>query len=165
MPTVTDQFITRLLPPAIGLVVDHLDADDHTVTALLRTTAPTACCPNCATPATRVHSRYTRTLVDLPWATLQVHLHLQVRKFVCAVRDCPRRIFTERLPTMVAPYARRTLRQADHLRSVAVALGGEAGSRLSVRSRMPVSPATLLRLLRRTPPGPPPTFKGRSEER
>jgi transposase len=154
MDTVTDQVILRLLPPAAGLAVAQLDANDHTVTALLRTTELAASCPGCAPPATRVHSRYTRILADLPWATYVVQLRLQVRKFICSVQECPRRIFTERLPAVVAPYARRTLRHADRLRTIALALGGEAGSRLAAQASMPVSSATLLRLLRRTPPRP-----------
>ena len=42
---------------------------------------------------------------------------------VCRNRACRRRIFTERLPTVVAPWARRTLRLAQRL----LALGGRLG--------------------------------------
>ena len=62
--------------------------------------------------ATRVHSRYQRTLADLPWAHLSVRIQLQVRKLFCHTVDCARRIFTERLPDLVAPWARRTSRLA-----------------------------------------------------
>ena len=40
---------------------------------------------------------------------------------------CRRRIFTERLPTIAAPWARRTLRLAQRLIALGVALGGKAG--------------------------------------
>ena len=49
-----------------------------------------------------------RTLADLPWQGLPVRLRLLSRKFVCSTRDCSRQIFTERLPSVAAPYARRT---------------------------------------------------------
>lgn len=48
---------------------------------------------------TRVHSRYGRTLADLPWAGLPVRIRLQVRKFFCVGSSCPRRIFTVRHQT------------------------------------------------------------------
>ena len=84
-------------------------------------------CPGCATPARRIHSRYTRILADLPWATYRVRLQLRVRKWFCGNRCCGRRIFTERLPTIAAPWARRTLRLAARLVALGVALGGRAG--------------------------------------
>src|SRR5437588_13018738 len=40
---------------------------------------------------------------------------LRVRKFFCDHPACPRQIFTERLPTVAAPWARRTLRLAQLL--------------------------------------------------
>src|SRR5207247_8482166 len=84
----------------------------------------------CTTPARRIHSHYERTLADLPWAAYRVRLQLRVRKWFCGNRRCCRRIFTERLPTIAAPWARRTLRLAQRLVALGVALGGTAGVRL-----------------------------------
>jgi hypothetical protein len=39
-----------------------------------------------------------------------VRIQLMVRKFVCRNPTCARRIFTERLPELVAVYARKTHR-------------------------------------------------------
>jgi len=108
-------------------------------------------CPLCARPARRIHSRYTRTLADLPWAEYRVRIQLRVRKWFCRNRHCRRRIFTERLPTVATPWARRTLRLAQHLVDVGLALGGKAGVHLSQRWGLAVSRNTLLRLLRRLP--------------
>jgi transposase len=74
-----------------------------------------------------------------------------VRKFFCREQGCPRRIFTERVPEVAAPYARRTTRLNEVLQLLAFALGGEAGARLVARLGMAVSPATLLRLVRQAP--------------
>jgi transposase len=41
-------------------------------------------CPVCGEPTDRVHSRYERTLADLPWARFAVRLQVRVRRFVCA---------------------------------------------------------------------------------
>jgi len=114
-------------------------------------------CPLCGCLSGRIHSRYRRTLPDLPWNQLRVRLVLTVRKLFCDIEACTQRIFTERLPGIVAPYARRTTRLTDILRLLAFALGGEAGARLVDRLEMRTSPATLLRLIRRTPTPPVPT--------
>ncbi len=67
---------------------------------------------------------------------------------------CTRRIFTERLPELIAAYARKTCRLVAVLRAIGVALGGSAGARLAARLRLSTSPATLLRLVRAAS-GPP----------
>jgi transposase len=77
-------------------------------------------------------------------------LHVEVRRFFCANPTCPRQIFAERLAG-IAPAAHRTDRQRTRLTDLALALGGEAGARLAAKHGMPVSPDTLLRLIRAAP--------------
>ena len=54
---------------------------------------------------------------------------------------------TFRLPTVVAPYARRTRRLTDLLTLIGFALGGEAGKRLVAGMGLATSPDMLLRLI------------------
>lgn len=115
------------------------------------TTPSSAHCPICAQPSARVHSHYARFVADLPMAGRAVHLCLQVRKFFCGNPRCRRSIFAERLPKIVAPYARRSCRLADDQRQLALDHGGEAGARTAHYLGMPTSPDTLLRLIRRVP--------------
>ena len=156
--------LTRLLPDATMLRLEACDVDDTTaqITLRVQSTQTRAPCPLCATPARRIHSDYGRTLADLPWAQYRVSLQLRVRKWFCRNRACPRRIFTERLPTVVAPWARCTLRLVQRLVTLGVALGGTAGVHLSHQWDLGVSRNTLLRLLRRllVPSLPPPTVLG-----
>jgi hypothetical protein len=84
---------------------------------------------------------------------------LRVRRFHCSNRACPRQIFAERFPGLVAPYARRTLGQREMLEEVALALGGQAGAKLAGRIGVPASRNTLLRLLRALPATATPTPK------
>jgi transposase len=129
----------------------------HELRLELTTTCAAMPCPVCAHLSPRIHSSYRRSLTDLPWAGRTVRIALSVRKFFCTTVTCPRRIFTERLPTVVIPYAQKTVRLTDVHRLIGFALGGEAGARLVDRLGMPTSPRTLLRLLRRTPVPPPAT--------
>lgn len=145
--------LTRLLPNALLLHLDAWHMDDTATQLTLRVTSTQALvhCPICRFPTRRVHSRYVRTVADLPWGAWRVVLHLQVRKFFCANGRCTRRIFTERLAPLVAPWARRTQRLTQWLVHIAVALAGTAGARLSRGLGLAVSRNTLLRLLRRQP--------------
>ena len=142
-----------LLPDitTLRLAACHLDTAAAQLTLTVCSTQVSVPCPLCTTPARRIHSQYTRTLADLPWADYRVHLQLHVRKWFCRHRACRRRIFTERLPTVAGPWARRTVRLAQHLVDVGLALGGKAGVHLSQRWGLAVSRNTLLRLLRRQP--------------
>ncbi len=142
-----------MLPDATALRLEACDVDDTTaqITLRVQSTQTNAPCPLCATPARRIHSDYGRTLADLPWAQYRVYLQLRVRKWFCRNRSCPRRIFTERLPTVAAPWARRTLRLAQRLIALGMALGGKAGGRLGHQWDLGVSRHTLLRLLRKLP--------------
>ncbi|MDQ3829302.1 MAG: ISL3 family transposase, partial [Candidatus Tectomicrobia bacterium] len=108
-------------------------------------------CPVCAVFTSRVHSRYTRMLADLPWGVARVRWQLRVRKFVCTNAQCARRIFTERLPEVVAPWARQTRRLVAWLITIGLALGGAAGVRLSRHLGCTLSRQTLLRIIRRLP--------------
>jgi transposase len=142
-----------LLPDATVLRLEACEVDDITaqITLRVQSTQTSAPCPLCATPARRIHSDYGRTLADLPWAQYRVCLQLRVRKWLCRHRACHRRIFTERLPTVAAPWARRTLRLAQRLIALGVALGGTAGVRLGHAWDVVVSRNTLLRMLRQQP--------------
>jgi len=103
----------------------------------------------------RIHSPYTRVLADVPCGGLQVQLVLHVRKFFCDTVGCPRKIFTERLPIFVQPWARMTTRFSQVLQALAEASCGELGARLAGRLGIRTSPTTLLRLVMARPSAPP----------
>ena len=146
--------LCRLLPDTTTLRLDacHVEEAAAQITLLVTSIQTMVPCPLCPRLTRRVHSRYIRTLADLPWAAYQVRLHMQVRKFFGGTPACPRRIFTERLPAVAAPWARRTGRLARCLSALGLALGGETGSQLAAQLGMPVSPALLLRRVRSSQP-------------
>jgi len=145
--------LARFLPDRTTLAMEAWHVDEAAAVITLHVTSTQACvpCPLCHVRTARVHSRYTRTLADLPWGAYGVHVQLQVRKFFCDHPACPRQIFTERLPTVAAPWARRTLRLAQRFLAYGLACGGEAGARLAARLGLCISPDTLLRLAQAAP--------------
>jgi len=127
--------ITSVHPTALTLTIDLACSD------------PTACCPLCHQPSERVHSTYQRTVADVPCGGRRVLLLLTVRKYICHTGDCPRSIFTERLPELVQSYARMTNRLREWIEAIGRAASGEVGARLAEQLGMCVSPTTILRRL------------------
>src|SRR5215471_14503621 len=146
-----------LLPDPACLHLRLLDASDSAITAVVTTTSEEAECPLCHRRSARIHSRYVRAVADLPWMGCAVRLQLHVRRSFYPNQPCARQIFTERLPTVVAPYARRTSQLTDVFTLISFALGGEAGKRLVAGMGLSTSPDTLLRLIRAQPESPVPT--------
>lgn len=144
----TSKLPLTLLPKVPGLRLEDTFIDADTVSLTLASTSLPVACPVCRHATARLHSHYRRTVADLPWSGCRVRLLLSVRKFRCPRIGCPRRIFTERLPSLAEPYARKTTRLHEVLKLVGFALSGEAGARLIERLGMVASPTTLLRYVR-----------------
>src|SRR5437879_5041147 len=126
---VRPMLITATLPADLGITMTGITTTTVGVVAITLGSARTAvACPLCGKTTTRAHSRYARTLADLPWQGLAVSLRLEARRFFCATATCPRRIFAERFPGLTAPKSRRSGRLTALFPAIGVALGGEAGA-------------------------------------
>jgi transposase len=130
-----------------GVRVDRLWHAADTMHLEVTTTRRAARCPLCRRRSRRIHSHYWRNIADLPCGAERMVLHLHTRRFVCRVRWCRRKVFTERLPDLVAPSAQRTLRLRARLTEIGFALGGTAGARQARAAGLAVSARTLLRLV------------------
>lgn len=146
-----------LLPGPSSLRLNQITTCGRRILVDLTASQQTAPCPRCAAPSTKVHAYYQRRAADLPWAGVPVQLLLRVRRFVCTADTCKRRTFSEPLPEVLTPAARRSLRLADEQRQLGLQAGGNGAARIAQRQGMPVSPATVLRLLRTTPLSEPKT--------
>lgn len=157
--------VKLLIPDGDYLKVQDLAWTETCIIVCLTSSRETGDCPACGQPSGRIHSRYRRTVADLPWGERPVYLRLWVRKFFCTTPSCPRHVFSERWPQVAAAWGRRTPRLEARWRWLGLALGGEAGSRTAARVHLPTSPDTLLRVVRRTPraAAPPPRVVGVDE--
>jgi transposase len=137
-----------LIPSSAEVELICLRQKDGAVQVELRAHQSSALCPGCWRRSFRVHSRYRRTIADLPCQGIPVKILLHARKFFCDEERCSRRIFTEQLPETVARYSRGSSRSSDVLTSITLALGGRAGARLARKLGLLTSGPTLLRVLR-----------------
>jgi transposase len=99
-----------VLPAPKLLNLIGIRATENAITLVAKTSSCVARCPVCRKHSARIHSRYARTLTDLPWQGVPVTVRLRVRRFFCDERSCARAIFAERLPGLAAHYGRRTER-------------------------------------------------------
>jgi transposase len=146
--------IQDLLPECPHLHVVQYELADGGVVVDAESRSAEAACPSCGRLSDRTHSRYTRHLRDLSWQGRTAAVRLRLRKFVCANPACNQAIFCERVPELTAPHARTTHRLTAAHRTLGLALGGEAGSRVSERLAIPTSPDTLLRRVKQQPGEP-----------
>src|SRR5450759_1602567 len=137
------------LPAGITITSIHPSATELVIRVMCHTASMP--CPECHQPSTRIHGNYERTVADLPCAGRNVLLMLTVRKFVCSTPACPRKIFTERLPGLVQPYARMTGRLIALVPFLGLVAGGQMGTRLADRVGIATTPPTLLRHLMQLP--------------
>jgi len=143
--------LTKVFPQLKHFHLDDIDIMDGTMSISGTAQMASARCPLCGRRSRSVHSWYSRTVSDLPVARIVVVLRLRVRRFFCCVPSCPRRIFTERLPALVAPHGRWSQGLRAVVQQIGFALGGEAGARLARVLGMRTSPDTLLNLIRAKP--------------
>jgi transposase len=131
------------LPPT--LTVDRVERSTQGLTVYLHATTSAVFCPRCGTAGSRVHSRYTRTVLDLTCVGQRLTLKLLVRKWICPLDGCPQRIFAEPFAGLVRRYARMTDRLIKALQSIGVITNGADGANLSVSLAMLTTAKTLIR--------------------
>jgi transposase len=142
---------TPFLPLPPELTIIGIQESPERLTILIESQTPTAPCPECQTPATRIHSRYIRTIADLPSGGRQVCLHWRVRTWWCEHSQCSHRIFTEQLPDFVAPTAHATQRFHALVHKLVHLCGGASTHRLGAVLGLSISASTALRSFLRCP--------------
>jgi hypothetical protein len=127
------------------MVVDQIQITENGLLIEVIATSPTSCCPLCSEPSSSVHCHYRRVLRDVPRASRRVQLVLTVRKFSCRNAYCARKVFAERLPDFVEPWARTTIRFCQQITSVGLSTCGKGGAKLAARLGIQTSGQTILR--------------------
>ena len=134
-----------------GMHVEQIQITEQGLMIVVEASHPTSCCPLCAQSSDSIKTHYRRVLQDAPCAGRQVQLILTVRKFYCRNPYCSQKVFTERLPTFVEPWARMTIRCCQHIASIGLATCGKGGARLAARLGIQTTRPTILRRIMRLP--------------
>ncbi|MFK0297310.1 transposase family protein [Streptomyces sp. NPDC090442] len=107
----------------------------------MRAKAAGAACSGCRRRSLRVHARYQRQLADLPFGGRRVRVVVHVRRFKCANSRCAQSTFSEQIPGLTTPFARRTPPLTKALTNVALHWPAvlDPGSRHDSRCRAAVT--------------------------
>jgi transposase len=83
--------------------------------------------------------------------TVLLQLLLTVRKFTCRNPYCEQKVFAERLPDFVEPWARMTIRFCQQIASIWLSTCGKGGARLAARPGIQTTRQTILRRIMNLP--------------
>ena len=118
--------------PAAGLNVVSVERGGQAWTITLGS-QQLSVCPGCGARSKSRHSTYWRTLRDLSAQGAPVVINARLGRWRCRNQLCDRRIFTERVPGLASPFARRTVRLAEIVRLIGYNAGGRPSERLMKR--------------------------------
>ena len=79
-----------LLLDCPDLRVTDFAIENDAITIHVESAATGSSCPHCGGNAARVHSRYPRTITDLPIHGRRTTLRVTARRFFCDQPHCPR---------------------------------------------------------------------------
>jgi transposase len=133
------------LPLPKGMCIEFIEKTEIGLVVSVISTHSTSCCPLCSCPSSSVHSSYHRSVQDVPCGGQNIQLSLTVRKFFCLNDGCQRKIFTERFPTFVKPWAKMTVRLCEEIQAIGFSTSGRLGTRLAARLGISTSWMTVLR--------------------
>ena len=136
------------LPLPEGMLIGQVEITPTQLTVEVISTQPYAHCSACGNSSDAVHCHYQRTVHDVPCGGRNVVLRLGVRKFFCRTAICAKKVFAERLPDLVQPWARISNRLLEELKALGLAASAEVSERLAPRLGMQVKAPTLLCYLR-----------------
>jgi transposase len=145
-----EQFCFLLLDTE-QVIFNNIWIDDGEIQLAVESTTRSAACPICHHLSAEIHSHYLRYPKDLAWADYPVVIQLQVKRFFCRNRACPKRTFAEQFPHFVSAYARQTDRVREKQQNLGVNISARVAEFLLEQARIGISDTTLNRMIRALP--------------
>lgn len=108
----------------------------------------TAKCKYCGHESNKIHSRYLRTISDLPIQNYQVKLVITVPKYFCCNDECPHKTFAYSFD-FIEKNSIRTKRLNDYIYKVALKNSSLDAKKQISYSHVHVSNNTVLRILKK----------------
>ena len=139
-------FQADLLSGIQGIVLSAITLENERAVIHIGSTNQSCPCPRCNCLSFKVHSRYNRTVSDLPLCGISAEARLSVRKFFCTSDACEQKVFSEQFNELVNPYGRRTIRLDQRLTTLGLKAGGNMGASIAMLMGISISSSTLLRL-------------------
>ncbi|MBO0588354.1 MULTISPECIES: transposase [unclassified Sporosarcina] len=135
--------------PDPHLELIHVSSVGNSLLITVKSNRSSARCPQCHARCNNVHSRYTRSVQDLPISDQTVYLIIIANKWFCTHANCSIKIFAERFEG-ISTNGKRTNRTIDVLRKMAFSSSCLAAEKVALAAHIPVSHDTLLSIIKRT---------------
>lgn len=114
----------------------------------IKRTNKSAICPYCGKKSYNVHSKYIRTIKDLPIQEYKVVLNIETKKFFCKNEKCLSSTFADPLD-FVESHSRMTTRLKDKIVDDSKGMSARASKETINKSVAKISDDTILRLLKK----------------
>lgn len=121
---------------------------ENTIYITCEMNTPKSECPYCNEVSNSIHSKYIRTLSDLPIQNNEVKLLLITRKFFCLNQNCKHKTFGERY-NFVEPKAVRTNRLIEYINNVGLRDNSMDAVKTLKEAGIKVSSNTVLRIVKK----------------
>ena len=131
-----------------GVHCNRYERHEGYIEAGLESTHQSAKCPYCGRRSNQVHSRYERTVSDIPVHGVSVILKVEVSRYRCLNPKCSHRTFVEQYPGVTEKYQRRTPEQRRQLQGILGLVASTVGTRQCASMGIDISPSTALRIVR-----------------
>lgn len=130
------------------LILDETKNVDGTIYLVCHKDVHEASCPYCEQTSDKVHSRYIRTINDLPMQEYPVKLKLLCNKYFCLNPKCEHKTFGERF-SFVEEKAVRTKRLTEYINKIGLRNSSMDTVRDLRDNFINVSVNTVLRILKK----------------
>lgn len=105
-------------------------------------------CPYCESLSNSIHSKYIRTISDLPIQNNKVKLLIIVRKFFCSNPNCNHKTFGEKL-NFVETKSVKTNRLIEYINTIGLRDSAMDAVRTLAESGIKISSSTVLRIVKK----------------
>lgn len=130
------------------LEIYKLEKDEENIYIYCNTKKVKQYCTYCGSVSENVHSKYTRTIADLPIQNYKVKLIISVKKYFCNNKNCKHTTFAEPLE-FVAKNAIRTKRLDDYINNVGLFNSSITAQKQLADSHIKISNNTILRVVKK----------------
>ena len=130
------------------LKVINYEYKDDILSINLERTNRTAICPCCGKKSSYRHSKYIRTVKDLPIQEYKVNLNIETKIFFCKNKNCKVNTFSEKFD-FIESHARMTKRLKDRIVQDSKGISARAARTNISIGLANISDDTILRLIKK----------------
>lgn len=121
---------------------------DDTVIINIERTSKSSACPCCGRKSINIHSKYSRTIKDLPIQEYKVILNITAKVFFCKNKKCKVNTFAEKFD-FIENHSRMTTRLKDKIVQNSKGMSARASKSVINNGLANISDDTILRLLKK----------------